>query len=703
MPRRTSFDPSHHPRTANVVRFQAFLNSAMRRADLAARIWPLRVAIGLASEAATLGSFAGLVLVALAQPAFRDTRGDWLRRLDLSVTFLDRDGHEIGRRGIRHEGRVALDTLPPHLVDAVVATEDRRFFTHWGIDPIGLARALAANAEADGIVQGGSTITQQLAKNLFLSGERSLERKIEEAFLAVWLECRFTKRELLSLYLDRAYMGAGTFGVRAAAEFYFGKRIEDVTLAEGAMLAGLFKAPSKFAPHANPEAATARADEVLDRMVRAGFITAGEAAAAKGAPAVAVQHQPAAAPDYYLDAAFHEIQGLDASGRLGRDPVLTVGTPLDTAIQHEAEVAIGRHLDRDGPRYGVHQAAMVVMTPQGGLRALVGGRDYGASQFDRATDALRQPGSAFKPFVYVTALAEGGYRPDSVVVDSPVCIGNWCPANYGHSFAGAIPLWVALARSINTVAVKLSIGIGETRGRTRIAAAAQDGRARIVAYAHALGLTTPLADTPSLPLGASEVRLVELTSAYAALANGGSGARAFAVAEVRNSHDDLVYRHDRDEAGSREAVAPAIAAAMNMMLAKVPQVGTGRRAALPGRPSAGKTGTTNDYRDAWYVGFTGRLVAGVWFGNDDFSPTHGMTGGTLPAAAWHDVMAFAERGLSPAPIPGVGLLDEATPVARVSTHGGIFEVVPAALGTASSRHGFQIVGASAGFREIGRP
>ena len=640
----------------------------------------------------TLAAAGGLALLTLAQPAFQDTGPGWLKRLDLSVTFRDRFGQEIGHRGILHDDSPALADLPQHLIQAVLATEDRRFYQHWGIDPIGIGRALIANAEADGVVQGGSTITQQLAKSIFLSGERTLERKVREAFLALWLECQLSKAQILKLYLDRAYLGAGTFGVEAAAEFYFHKSARTVSLAEAAVLAGLLKAPSRYGPHLGGPASEARASDVLDRMLESGFIDRPEAEAARREPAVAVAAAAGERPDYYLDWAFRQVQRLAANGRLGRDSVLVVDTPFDPDLQRHSEAVLIGALDRDGERLAVDQAAAVVMEPSGAVRAMVGGRDYGESQFNRAADALRQPGSAFKPFVYAAALAGTDLRPDSIVADAPICLGSWCPKNYGRSFAGAMPLATALARSINTVAVRLSAEIGRAAGEWTLSRQARFGRARIIALARSLGLTTALHDTPSLPLGVSEVKLLDLTASYAAFAHGGVRAEPSAIVAVRNTRGTVLYASGHAE--GRRVLSPGLVADMNTMLARVVDAGTGRRAALAGHRAAGKTGTTNAYRDAWFVGFTGHLVAGIWFGNNSDKPMKRVTGGTLPAAAWHDIMTFAHRDLAPVPLPG---LDGSIRIATGrGTAGGFAEPGPAMAG----RRGFEVVtGSRAGFVE----
>jgi penicillin-binding protein 1A len=617
-----------------------------------------RAFLDLTSEAVTLGLGAAVVMLMLAIPAFQETSENWLKTQELAVTFLDRYGHEVGRRGIRYDDSYKLEDFPDTLLKAAMATEDRRFYEHWGIDPIGTFRALLVNARGGGVVQGGSTITQQLAKNLFLSNERSLERKIKEAFLALWLEFHLTKDEILKLYLDRAYMGGGTHGAVAAADYYFGKSARDLTLAESAMLAGLFKAPTKYAPHINLPAARARANEVLANMVEAGFLTEGQIQTARRNPATPVNRSRETTPDYYLDWAFAQVKELAAAGKFGDERVLTVKTPLDLAIQAKADQALEDMLRQHGRQYDADQGAIVTMDVDGAMRAMVGGRDYGQSQFNRATDALRQPGSSFKPFVYAAALTTNPkLRPNSIVQDKPICLGNWCPQNYNRSFSGSMPLVSALARSINSIPVRMSL---EDIGKGN----AKAGRAIIIDIAQKMGLTHPLADSSSLPIGAAEATVIDMTASYAVFANGGKRATPYATWEVRNSQGDVIYRHDRD-APQPQVLEPRVVNDMNFMLSKVVEEGTGKRAALDGIRAAGKTGTTNGYRDAWFVGYTGNLVTGVWFGNDDHTSTKNMTGGTLPAMTWKEVMAFAHQNLELRPIPG--LPESATAVAFASS------------------------------------
>ncbi len=505
--------------------------------------WKRWIFIEPLSEAATLGLGGLLLMLALAVPAFRETADeDWLKKSDLAVTFLDRYGNPIGSRGIKHNDSIPLEDFPDNLIKATLATEDRRFYDHFGIDIAGTARALVTNAQAGGVRQGGSSLTQQLAKNLFLSNERTIERKVNEAFLAIWLETRLTKNEILKLYLDRAYMGGGTFGVDAAAHFYFNKSARDVNLAEAAMLAGLFKAPTKYAPHINLPAARARANVVLDNLVDAGFMTEGQVFGARRNPATAVDRRDENSPNYYLDWAFDEMRKLvDTFPKSYNERVFVVRTAIDLNVQRAAEDAIENQLRQFGRDYHATQAATVVADLDGGVRAMVGGRDYGASQFNRATDAYRQPGSSFKPYVYTTALLNG-FKPTSIVVDGPVCIGNWCPQNYGHSYSGAVTLTQAITRSINVVPVKLSIAIGGKGGP-------KAGREKIVEVARRFGIKAPLPDTPSLPIGADEVTVLEHAVAYATFPNKGKIGHAArrAGSPHRRRRSGLAFRPRRQE------------------------------------------------------------------------------------------------------------------------------------------------------------
>ena len=583
----------------------------------------------------TLGTGGLVLLMMLALPAWEATRGDWRAVGDYSVTFLDRYGNEIGKRGVKRNETVQLDEMPDHLIKAVLATEDRRFFTHFGIDVLGTIRALSENVRANTVVQGGSSLSQQLAKNLFLSNERTLERKIKEAFLAMWLEANLSKQEILKLYLDRAYMGGGNFGVEAASEFYFGKSVKTVNLAEAALLAGLFKAPARYAPHINLPAARARANEVLTNMVQAGFLTEGQVIGARRKPADVVDRAGAVgSPDYFMDWAYEEVKKL----RLGGDRSLIVRATVDLGMQKTAEEAVETVMREQGDAYGVKQAALVSMDVHGAVRAMVGGRDYGESQFNRATDALRQPGSSFKVYVYAAAIMLKGYTPESVVRDAPICVGNWCPRNYSGGFSGAMTLTTALVKSINTIPVRLANDVT---------------RAKVIEIGHAMGLTTELPSSASLPLGAAEVTVLDQAAGYSVLANGGYSAKPYGFTQIMTSGGDIIYDHRKDAPKPHRVLDDTTVAAMNTMLAQVPEWGTGRRAKLDGIRTAGKTGTTSAYRDAWFVGYTGNYTTAVWMGNDGYGSTRRLTGGILPAMVFNKFMTYAHQGIPLKPIPFV--------------------------------------------------
>ncbi len=580
-----------------------------------------RFFLEITSETIMPAIIIGAAIVGYALPDIKDGDDIWTQNRQYSVTFTDMLGNEIGQRGILHNNTVPLEEFPPQFIDAVLATEDSRFYSHFGIDVVGTARALVANVKASGIVQGGSTITQQLAKNLFLSSEKTVRRKIHEAFLALWIETRLSKKQILKLYLDRAYMGAGAFGAEAAAQTYFNKSIRDVSLAESALLAGLFKAPSRYAPHRNLPASRARAAVVLERMVAMGFVTQGEAISARINPAQIIRKNDKYQfnPNYFLDWAFERTKKLVK----GRAFALRVKTTVDPHIQQKADYVIISALRTNGKSFNVDQAALAAVAPDGAVRALVGGKDYGSSQFNRATDARRQPGSAFKPFVYLAAL-RNGYRPYDTLVDSPVTIGNWSPKNYNHRYRGTVTLTTALKRSINTIPIKLAEDIG---------------RRSIIRTAHKLGIYSKLSANRSLPLGTSEISVLEMAGAYATFANGGREAKPYGILEIRTKDDGrLIYSHERDAPKAKQIFSPAYIADLNMMLAHVITDGTGRRANLRYTSAAGKTGTTQGYRDAWFVGYTGQLSTAVWFGNDDYQPMRRMTGGGVPASTWQRFM-----------------------------------------------------------------
>lgn len=594
-----------------------------------------RFVIEVLDEGFTLGVIGAVLMLALALPAFEETKKDWRSQDDYAVTFLDRYGNEIGQRGILHRQAVPIDELPDHVIKSVLGTEDRRFFEHYGIDFWGLSRALNQNLRANGVVQGGSTITQQLAKNLFLSNERTIERKIKEAFLALWLESNLSKKEILQLYLDRAYMGGGTFGIAAASEFYFGKSVKDVSLAEAAMLAGLFKAPAKFAPHVNLPAARARANVVLSNMVESGFMSDGQVAVARRNPASIIDRAKNESPDYFLDWAFEEVKRI--AGAIPQH-TLIVRTTLDRNLQKAAEESLEFHLRQYGADYDVSQAATVVLANDGSVRALVGGRDYGESQFNRATSALRQSGSSFKPYVFAAAM-EKGLTPSTVVSDAPISWGNWSPRNYGRSFSGRVDLATALVRSLNSVPVRLARDYLTT--------------APIVALTKAMGIESPISSHKTMVLGTSEMTVMDQATGFNVFPSGGMAGTRHAFTQIMSSDGRVLWDYRRDAPKPHRALSEKAAYEMNSILVQVPERGTARRAALPMTRVGGKTGTTQNYRDAWFVGFTGNFTAAVWFGNDNFTPMNKLTGGVLPAMAWQRMMNYAHQNIVLKPIPGI--------------------------------------------------
>ncbi|HZS63538.1 MAG TPA: transglycosylase domain-containing protein [Xanthobacteraceae bacterium] len=548
-----------------------------------------------------------------------------------SIQIVGLNGQVLATRGDMGGEALSLREMPPYLPKAFIAIEDRRFYSHFGIDPIGIARAAAANILHRGVAQGGSTITQQLAKNLFLTQERTLTRKIQEVVLALWLEHKFSKTEILELYLNRVYFGAGAYGVEAASQRYFGKSARQVTLAEASMLAGLVRSPSRLAPIRNPEGAERRAQTVLQAMADAHFVSEKMASIAMANPPHIVQQAGNGSANYVADWIMDELD--DLIGRVDQD--IVVETTIDPTVQAAAEKALVDELAQKGEKFGVSQGAVVVMTPGGTITALVGGKDYSESQFNRAVSAKRQPGSAFKPFVYLTAL-ERGLTPDTVRLDGPIAIKGWKPENYSREYFGPVSLTQALAMSLNTVSVRLTLEVGPTA---------------VTQTAHRLGIASKLESNASIALGTSEVTPLELVSAYATFANGGFAVTPHVVERVRAADGRVLYSHVPDSLG--RVVDARYVAMMNTMLEQTLLIGTARGAQLPGWQAAGKTGTSQDFRDAWFVGYTSHLVAGVWLGNDDGSPTHKTTGGGLPVEIWSRLMKAAQRGVPPAPLPGL--------------------------------------------------
>jgi penicillin-binding protein 1A len=587
-----------------------------------------------------------------------------------TVRILAENGALITMRGEQSGEALTLDEMPPYLPEAVIAIEDRRFYHHFGVDPIGLVRALVTNFRAGGVVQGGSTITQQLAKNLFLKPERTFERKVQEVILALWLEQKLTKKRILELYLNRVYLGAGAYGVDAASLRYFGKSARQINLAEAATLAGLLKAPGRYSPAKDPAAAEARAQVVLTAMRQAGYITDRQASLAMSVEVKPIRDVAGGSGRYVADWIMDILPGF--VGAVDED--ITVDTTIDLPMQVDAARAVASVLDAEGKKYGVSQGALVAIDPSGAVRAMVGGRDYGASPYNRAVAARRQPGSAFKPFVYLTAL-EHGLSPETVRVDQPVSIRGWTPKNYSKEYLGPVRLSTALALSLNTVSAQLT---------------AEVGPAAVVATAHRLGITSPLQATPSIALGTSEVSLLELTGAFAPFANGGRGVIPHVIKRITNADGKVLY--EREGSGPGQVVDPRYVGMMNAMLRQVLESGTGKRAAIAGWPAAGKTGTSQDFRDAWFVGYTANLVAGLWFGNDSGRPTKKASGSNLPSLAWHQFMTTAMAGLPVADLPGnynpalaAGSIEDLIPPGEVgedygSPSGTFPDVVPAGRG-----------------------
>lgn len=591
----------------------------------------------------------------------------------LAITVLDKDGDEIANRGGRYAAIVPLDEMPPYLLQAVLATEDQRFYDHFGFDVFGIARAMLANVEAGSIVQGGSSITQQLAKNLYLGNERTFWRKAQEALITIWLETEYSKDDILTLYMNRIYLGAGAYGVEAAAQFYFAKSVRDVTLAESALLAGLIKAPTRYAPTNDLLRAQRRGEIVLRRLVESGHLTEGQVFDARATPATIVEHTPREGSQYFVDWVASEIAALlpDVKGQL------IVETTLDPVQQAAGELAIGDAIakranalaekatnDPDAPTEPPVQGALVSMDPDGAIRAMVGGRNYLESQFNRAAQAERQPGSAFKPFVYLAAL-EQGMKPETRISDAPIYIDGWSPENLGR-FRGYVSLLDAIKYSINTVAVRLS---------------EQIGRDKVIEVAERLGIRSPLASHASIALGTEEVTLVDLTSSYAVFANGGDRARPYGIKRILSPLGEVLYEQ---QTLSTRIVAPGAARSMNYLLYQVILNGTGTRANIGGRPAAGKTGTSQESRDAWFVGYTADQVAGIWFGHDDAAPMADAHGGGISAETWANFMKTVHRGRPIANLAG----GKAAPVRRPSTSAPA-EAAPAEISQAQrARHRF---------------
>jgi penicillin-binding protein 1A len=546
-----------------------------------------------------------------------------------NVRIVSVDDKLIANRGMTGGEAIGLHEMSPYIPKAVIAIEDHRFYSHFGFDPIGLARAMVGNLMAGRLTQGGSTLTQQLAKNLFLKPDRTIERKVQEVLLALWLEQNHTKDQILEMYLNRVYFGSGSYGVEAASRRYFGKSARDVSLSEAAMLAGLLKAPSRLSPARDPKAADERAQLVLGAMRDEGLIGEKELKVAMAAPATRAAAFWTGSENYVADRIMEELPGL--IGEVRTDVV--VETTIDLHLQKLAEDSIRRLIGESGKKLGVSQGALVSIDNTGAVRAMVGGVDYATSQFDRASEARRQPGSAFKPFVFMAAL-EQGRTPQSVRNDAPIRIGKWTPENHQGKYYGRVTLATALAKSLNSVAAQLAMEVGPDA---------------VVEAAHRMGIESALQSNTSIALGTSEVTPLELTAAYVPFANGGYRPEVHFVQRVRTANGEVLYQNN---GGSMPRVLrPEIVGMMNAMMMQTVEAGTGRKAAF-GWPAAGKTGTSQKSRDAWFIGYTANLTTGVWFGNDDGKPTKNITGGSLPTQAWHEFMLAAHDGVPVAKLPG---------------------------------------------------
>ena len=577
---------------------------------------------------AVIGAIGTVVWVGIHLPPIQSLE---IPKRPPSVLILGVNGAMLATRGDMGGAAVPLRELPDYVPKAFIAIEDRRFYAHRGVDPWGILRAVLADVLRRGASQGGSTITQQLAKNLFLTQERTVSRKLQEVALALWLEHKFSKAQILELYLNRVYFGSGAYGVEGAAQRYFGKSARHLTLAEAALLAGLVQSPSRLAPSRNPDGAERRARAVLAAMTAMKFVGESAARLALAHPARAAKPAAGGSVNYVADWVMDAVD--DLIGHVDED--IVVETSIDPALQCAAEHAIADALAQKGEKLGIGEGALVAMTPDGTVRALVGGKSYAESQFNRAVAAKRQPGSAFKPFVYLTAI-EHGLTPQTLREDAPIAVKGWKPENYEHHYFGPVTLAQALANSLNTVAVRLTLEFGP---------------AAVIRTAYRLGIDSLLQPNASIALGTSEVSVLELVSAYAPFANGGFAVSPHVVTRIRTGDGHVLYA--RTTQGLGRIVDARAAAMMNAMLRETLVNGTARRAELPGWEAAGKTGTSQDFRDAWFIGYTAHLVAGIWLGNDDASPTRKATGGGLPVEIWSHFMRIAHQGVAPSPLPGL--------------------------------------------------
>lgn len=626
-----------------------------------------RFIVEILDEALTLGLIVFTLFTIVGISVFELTKKDWHSPQNFSILFLDQHGNPIGHRGALPAASVPVEEMPDYVIQAVLATEDRRFFDHWGIDLYGLIRAISQNMQANGVVQGGSTLTQQLAKNLFLTSERTITRKIKEAYLALWLEANFSKKQILQLYLDRAYMGGNNFGIASATKFYFGKNIRDVSLSESAMLAGLFKAPSKYAPHSHLFAAQTRANVVLSNLVNSEFMTESQVINAHRHPASAIPKIENNQPDYFLNWVFEEVKKI--SDQLP-SRTLIVQTTLDPDIQKAAEESIAYHLQQYGQQYRARQAATVILNNNGAVCAIVGGLDYQKSQFNRATQGGRQPGSSFKPYVYAAAM-EHGLTPSTIVLDAPINWGGWSPRNNSGRYVGKVDLATALAFSINTVPVYLTYQY------------LNRDTSPIIDLIKNMGINTHILSHKTMVLGTSNMTPMDQATGFNVFANGGMAGNRHSFTQIRTTDGRVVWDLEHNGNKPHLVLSRQSAAYMNQMMIGVTTRGSGKRAALPMTLVAGKTGTSQSYRDAWFVGFTGNYTGAVWMGNDDFSPMNRAFGGGVPAMIWRRIMFSAHQNImlkqlygvkdsllpyQPPKTPSYNDSEKVTPIAHTLSH-----------------------------------
>jgi len=569
-------------------------------------------------------------------PALPSREALWTLNREPAVEFIDVKGATISVRGPRYGRAVLAEQLPAHVVNAFIAAEDRRFREHTGVDMWAIVRATLANARAGRTVEGASTITQQLVKNLFLTPDQTIKRKAQEARLAGDLERLLKKSEILDLYLNRIYLGAGAYGLDAASRTYFGKQPADLTLAESAMLASFPKAPTRFANEAQSTRAKERQHYVLTQMVEAGFISKTQADEAYGQELLFAKDTTDTFTGHALDYAVERVHDLLPNP----PPDLVIKLTLDLTLQAAAQEAVEQGLATMGKDRRASEGAALLIDVNGAVRAMVGGRDYLKSQFNRATQARRQPGSSFKMFVYAAAL-EDGMTPGTVRYDMPITINNWRPRNYGGEYHGAVTLSEALAESLNTVAAQIGNEIGVDK---------------VTALAHEFGVRSALHNYPSITLGSDEVTLLDMTTGFGVLAKGGLQMSPYIIEEIRNSKGNLLYSNP--VATSPRIYPEKLVGEMNSMLTRVVVAGTGGAARIPGWDVAGKTGTSQDWRDAWFLGYTTRYVGGVWVGNDDDKPMAKITGGEMSARIWADMMKIALKDIPPEPLPGAKQAEE---------------------------------------------